>query len=87
MRNQGVSDMVRLARAELEGGPEPCSDILPSVGTAPIERFEGRLDDVRSLIGRGLARLMVCEYPWGVELGVEATHPGRREARRDRPQG
>lgn len=42
----------------------------------PIERLEGRIDEVRGLIDRGLARLVVSEYPWGIELGVELTEHG-----------
>ena len=40
-------------------------------GAAPIGQFEGRLEEVRSLIDQGVARLAVSEYEWGVEFEVE----------------
>lgn len=40
-------------------------------GAVPLDQFEGKLDEVRSLISRGLARMVVSEYAWGIEFGVE----------------
>ena len=41
--------------------------------SVPVSEFPDRIDDIRQLIARGLLRMRIVAFPWGVEFELE--HP------------